>query len=240
MYFVDSDDYIADDAIEYLYKLCKQYNVQFSTCLSQAIDNYKFKVKKSNEKVTIIDSCEMLKRILLAKDSAVTTWNKLIQKDVYNGIKFNNKYINDQEATHRLVIKTEKIAYSNQIKYFYFKNSEGITAYAQKNTQRSKNMYKVVVERYEDIKKYYPKLLENDVCLLRRIIKLYLTNDEELQKYLKEQKADEYIKKLFSYKMLFKRINIKIKILFILYRISPKFCKYINKNYQKIRYTYYK
>ena len=240
MYFVDSDDYIADDAIEYLYKLCKQYNVQFSTCLSQAIDNYKFKVKKSNEKVTIIDSCEMLKRILLAKDSAVTTWNKLIQKDVYNGIKFNNKYINDQEATHRLVIKTEKIAYSNQIKYFYFKNSEGITAYAQKNTQRSKNMYKVVVERYEDIKKYYPKLLENDVCLLRRIIKLYLTNDEELQKYLKEQKADEYIKKLFSYKMLFKRISIKIKILFILYRICPKFCKYINKNYQKIRYTYYK
>jgi len=240
LYFVDCDDFIENDVIEYLYNLCKRYNVKFSTCLSKMIDNYDFKVKKTKEKVDIIDSYEMLKKILLAKDNSITTWNKLIKKEIYDGIRFNNKYINDNDVTHRLVINTDRIAYSNQIKYYYFKNPNGITAYAQKNTLRSINLYKVSVERYEYIKKYYPESIENNICLLRSTIKLYLRDDEELQNYLKDQNADKYIKELFSYKMIFKWINIKIKILFIIFRINPKLCKDIYTKYQRKHYKYYK
>ena len=240
LYFVDSDDFVENDVIEYLYKLCKQYNVKFSTCLSQMIDDYNFKVKKSKEKVAVIDRYEMLKKIMLGKDISVTTWNKLIKKEIYDGIRFNNKYINDNDVTHKLVINTEKIAYSNQVKYFYYKNPNGITAYALKNTPRSINLYNVVVERYEYIKKYYPKSVENDICLLRQIMKLYLRDDDELLKYLEEKNAYMYIKKLFTFKILFKGFNIKRKLLFIMFRISPKFCKYVNNKYQKIRYKYYK
>lgn len=238
LYFVDSDDFIEGDTIEYLYYLCEKYDAEFSTCLSKTIDNCDFKVKRVKEKVCLINSYEMLKKILLGKDNSVTTWNKLIKKEIYDGIKFNNKYVNDNDVTHKLVINAKKIVYSNQIKYYYFKNPNGITAYSLKNTPRSINLYDVVVARYEYIKKYYPDFIENEICLLRQIIKLYLRNDEKLQKYLEEQKADEYIRKLFSYKMLFKRINIKIKILFIMFKITPKFCRYINNKYQVIRYGY--
>lgn len=238
LYFVDSDDFIKNDVIEYLYNLCKQYNVKFSTCLSQPVVDYNFYTKKVKEKVQLIDSYEMLKKILLGKDNSVTTWNKLIKKDIYDGIRFNNKYVNDNDVTHKLVINAEKIAYSNKIKYFYFQNPNGITSNSLKNTERSKNLYKVVVARYKYIKEYYNDFVENDIGLLRHIIKLYLRNDEELQKFLEEQKADKYINELFSYKMIFRRINIKIKILFILFKINPRICKYINTKYQTIRYNY--
>lgn len=239
LYFVDCDDFIANDVIEYLYNLCKKYDVKFSTCLSQMVDNYNLEVKQPEEKVEIISSKEMLTKILLAKDNSITTWNKLIKKEIYDGIRFNNKYINDNDVTHRLVINTDKIAYSNQKKYYYFKNPEGITAHALKNTPRSINLYKVAVERYKYIKKYYPDFIENEICLLRQIIKLYLRDDEELQKFLEEQNAERYIKELFSYKMLLKKMNIKIKLLFLMFRINPRFCRYINKKYQRRKYKYY-
>lgn len=233
LYFIDSDDFMESDTIEYLYNLCKKYNAEFSTCLSQTIDNYDFKPKRVKEKVDLINSYEMLKKILIGKDNSVTTWNKLIKREIYDGIRFNNKFVNDNDVTHKLVLNSKKIVYSNQIKYYYFKNPNGITSNSLKNTQRSINLYKVVVARYEFIKKYYPDFIENEIWLLRNIIKLYLRNDEKLHKFLEEQKADKYIKKLFSYKMLFKRINIKTKILFIFFKINPKLCKYINNKYQE-------
>ena len=91
LYFVDCDDFIENDVIEYLYKLCKQYDVKFSTCLSQMVDDYEFKIKQPKEKIAVIDSREMLKKIMLAKDNSVTTWNKLIKKEIYEDIRFNNK-----------------------------------------------------------------------------------------------------------------------------------------------------
>ena len=236
LYFVDADDFIEKDTIEYLYNLCKKYNVKFSTCLSLTIKDYNYKTKNKTEKVVVIDSKEMLKKIFFGKDMSVTTWNKLIKKDIYDGIKFNNKYINDNDVTHKLVINAQKIAYSNQIKYYYLKNPTGITSNAPKNTERSKNLYKVFIERHAYIKKIYLDLIENDIGLLRHIIKLYLLDDTKVEEFLNEQNAEGKIKELFSYKMLFCNINIRIKLLFVLFRISPKLCKKINRKYQHIRY----
>lgn len=238
LYFVDSDDFIENDVIEYLYKLCKKYNVSFSTCLPLTIFDYNYKTKVVKEKVKVIDSYEMLKKIFLGKETAGTIWNKLIKKELFNNIRFENRIINDTVVTHKVVINAKKIAYSNQVKYYYLKHSDAVTVNGYKNLKRSIDLYNALIERYEYVKKLYPNFLENDIGLLRCICKLYMTKNEEMLKFLDEQNASKYIKQLFSYKILFAKISLKLKILFVLIKINPKLCRNLNKKYQHIRFKY--
>ena len=56
LYYVDSDDFIELDTIEYLYKLIKKYNVDISTCVSKHIHNYN--IKKEDYRMISADGGE--------------------------------------------------------------------------------------------------------------------------------------------------------------------------------------
>ena len=236
LYFVDSDDYIKEDVIEYLYNLCKKYDVDFSTCLPLTIYDYNFKEEEIKEDIRIIDSKEMLKKVFLGENNAVTIWNKLMKKHLFDGVRFEDRIINDMRVTHKVVINAGKIAYSNQKKYYYLKHKNAITVSDSGRVDRSIDLFYAVVDRYNYVKNIYPDFLENDVGLLRYILKLYLVEDEEMTEFLKKNNARKYFDDLFSCKMIFSSISLKLKIFFILFKINPKLCRYIGKKYEMIRY----
>ena len=237
LYFVDSDDFIEKDVIEYLYNLIKKYNLKLSTCTPKTIYNYNFNVKNKKEKIDVIDSYEMLKKVVLAEDTAGTTWNKLYKKELFNNIRFENRIINDIVVTYKLVIEAGKIVYSNQKKYYYLKHKNAMTIKEYKEKNRAIDLYKASFERYEYIKKIYPNFIENDIGMIRNILKVYLTDNKEVEKYLQEERAMELFKKVFSYRILLSKISIKFKITIILFKIFPKIYKKIAKIYIKRHYN---
>lgn len=238
LYFLDSDDFIEEDVIEYLYNLCKKYNLPFSTCRPLTIFDYDFEKEEIKEEVKIIDKIEMLKKVLLAEDVAGATWNKLIRKELYDGIRFQNRIINDIVVTYKLVLKTDKIIYSNLKKYYYLKHINAATVTGDERPDRAKDFYKASIERYEEVKEVYPDLIENDIGMIRNILRLYLVKNKEVENFLKEQEAVKYFRKIFSFKMLKSNINAKEKIKLILFEISPKLYKKIGKSYRKNKYNY--
>ena len=238
LYFIDVDDWIEFDTIEYLYNLLKKYNTLISTCKPIDVYDYNVKIKNEKEKIKVIDSKEMLKKILLSTDRSVALWNKLYKKELFDNIRFDNKIINDLTVTHKLAITAKKITYSNQKKYYYLRHKDAITANENKNTIRSIECYKVSINRFNYIKKLYPNLKENDISILRTITMLYLRENDKLDKFLYEQKALNLFKKLFSPKVLFYNIYVNEKIKIILLRINPKLCIFINRKYQLINNKY--
>ena len=238
LYFVDSDDYVENHVIEYLYNLCKKYNTPFSTCNPLTIFDYDFSIEEIEEHIDIINSTEMLKKVLLAEDVAGAIWNKLLKKELFEGVRFQNRIINDIVVTYKIVMKVDKIAYSNQKKYFYLKHKNAATVSGDERPDRAADFYKASMERYEDVKKIYPNLIENDIGILRNILRLYLVKNEKVQKFLKEQKAVKYFRKIFSLKMLTSHINFKEKIKLILFEISPKLYKKLGKSYRRSKYEY--
>ena len=237
LYFVDSDDFVELDVIEYLYGLCKKHNTKLSTCLPMQIYDYNYIARQKHEKIEIITPEEMLKKILLGKENACAIWNKLIHKNLFQKLRFENRIINDIATTYKLMLETDKIAYSNQIKYYYLRNRGSITA--KSNTDRFIDLYKVAIERYENIKKIYSEFPENEMYLLRTIIRLYCITDKELETFLGKQNAIEVFKTLFSFKLLIKcKIKNKTKIKIALFWTSPKLCKTIVNKYKFIRYRY--
>ena len=234
LYFIDADDFIEVDTIEYLYKLIKKYNVDIATCKSMDIYNYDYEVKNKKEKVVFLSNKEMLIKILLFQDRAVAFWNKLIKKELFNDLRFEDRIINDLSYTYKLVLKSETIIFSNQIKHYYLRHSESITG-KKESMDRIKDQYDVLYQRYNYIKKIYPKLIENNICILQNIIKLYIRENNQIESFLVEQNSFSLYKQVFSFKIIKSRINIREKIKIILFRVSPDLCKETIKLYLKIK-----
>lgn len=235
LYFVDSDDFIENDTIEYLYGLCKKYNTKMSTCIPIDIHNYELKVKNKKEKVQVISNNEMLKKVLLSVDRAVCVWNKLIKKELIKNLRFEERIINDVAFTYKLVLTTEKIAYSNQIKYYYLRHKESTTIAKKTNTKRSIDKYNVCVERYNYLKNLYGDFVENDIGLLRVIPMLYVDGNQDLCDYLDKQGTKELFKKLFSLKVLTSKLKYGEKVKITLFRITPKFDGFVYKKYRSFK-----
>lgn len=233
LYFVDADDFIEKDTIEYLYNLCKTYNVDFATTNALVIFDYDYKKKNIKEKIEILNSNTMLKKVLLAEQYTGTSWNKLIKKELYNDIRFENRIINDIVVTYKLVLKTDKIIFSNQKKYYYLKHDSSISTHGYENIERSIDYYNAVKERHSYIKKLYPNMIENDLSLIRGILKLYLIENKEVEEFLKNQQAIKLFKKLYSFKMFFADALFKEKVKMFLFRLSPKLYKKIGTFYRK-------
>ena len=232
LYFVDADDFIEIDTIEYLYNLIKKYNVDISTCKCLDIYDYDYKLNQTEEKIQLLAASDYLKKVLISQNREVSIWNKLIKKELFNNIKFENRIINDIAFTHKIILKSKNIIYSNQIKYFYFNNSEGISHMKENDLDRAIDRYNSCIERYEYIKNIYPDLIENDISLIQNIARLYRNNNVNVKKYLDDKSAVKLYKKLFSFKKLFKcDMNIKSKIKLCIFRFSPKLHNIIVKKY---------
>jgi len=233
LYFVDVDDYLEKDAIEYLYNLSIKYNADISTC--RCFDRYDYKTKFVNKKEVIeeLTPYDMLKRVILIKYREGTTWNKLFKKELFEDIRFENRIVNDVVTTHKLVMKSNKVIYSNQIKYNYYRHDESIIS--KKRTKYMIDMYNAYKERYSYIDKKYPNMLENKASLALFIASTYYTNDKELLNYLKEDNYYDLYKKVYSNKLLKcdMRLNDKLKI--FLFRINPNLLNNITTIYLKLR-----
>ena len=222
-YFVDADDYIDKDTIEYLYNLLKKYNAPMSSCEVIEVINDKYKLKNKNEVVKLYDDIHLLKRILLYNGKDGNIWNKLIKREVFNDLRFENRIINDVVVVYKLAIDLKRYVYSNIPKYYYYRHSDSILG--RHKIDHSIDYYKAALERYDYIKKIYPNLKENDYSLLWSIITLYGHNNKDLDEYLDNKNAKELFKKLFSLKVLFVGFRFKDKIKILLFRISPKIYK---------------
>ena len=234
LYFIDSDDFVDSDVIEYLYNLSKKHNVKMSTCRPMYIYNYDFKIKSIKEKEDIISSKDMIKKIILSERGAGMLWNKLIQKDVFEEIRFEDRIINDAAIMYKICIKCGKIVYSNQYKYYYFRHSDSITG--KNSDDRSVDLCKAVIERYYYLKDVFPDFIENDIGLILIIIHIYCSSGEKTLSYLKDNNVIKQIKGLVCFKIFLGKVRIKEKIKIILFFINPKLCRKIRVKYQKIRY----
>ena len=234
LFFVDSDDYIEKDTIKYLYDNIKKYNVDMATCKSVDVYDYnKVNVLKKDDCVDIISGKEYLKKILLSIERNGNIWGKLMKREFAQSFRFEDRKISDVAVIYKMALKLDKIAYSNQIKYYYLRHCDSIIG--KDNVNRSIDYYDASIERYNYIKNIYPDLVENDICVLSVIVTLYLHNKEKVINYLKDKNAFSLYKDLFSLKKIkyVYRFNDRVKL--ILFRINPKLLRFITNFYLKLK-----
>jgi glycosyltransferase involved in cell wall biosynthesis len=233
-YFVDADDFIASDTIEYLYSLIKKYDIKIATCRPLEIHDYNFTVAQEIEKIEVISAEDMIKKILLWKEYSVSTWNKLVKRDLYANLRFKNRIINDMDFSHKLITKTDRIVYSNQIKYYYLLRNDSL-CHKENSVERLIDMYNVFVDRYNYINELYPNMAENAASFLQSTINLYYSKTTKVREYMHKKSALKLYKKAFTLKILKTDIGLREKIKIILFRLPFPLYKFIIDTYLKLK-----
>ena len=231
VFFVDSDDYIEKDTIEYLYNLCIKNNVPIAICQSIEIYNYDFKYNQPKEKVDIIHGIEVTKKILLNIERNGSVWGKLMKREIATKYRFQDRRISDVVVIYKMLMDVDLLAYSNQIKYYYLKHKDSIVG--SHTTKWSMDYYKGIFERYDYIKERYPDMIENDLSILWSIMSLYSHNDDELDAFLEKENARKVFKEKYTLKLITSKLKRKDKLKIILYRISPRLYRYLLKTHLK-------
>ena len=229
-YFIDADDYIENDTIEYLYNLLKKYDCDISFSSHLNIYNYKVKKRNKKEKINVLFKEDMLKMVII---DSVTIWNKLMKKEMFNNIKFPNEIIEDVRTTYKLILNSKKGVYSNQIKYMRLIHKDSIIG--KKDRDILIDIYNARLERYRYIKKIYPNLIENDISILLLIINTYVSDNEDTIRYIGIGNLKKLYKSLFKIKILNSDISFKNKFKLILFRISPFIYKSVFRIYIEIK-----
>lgn len=235
LYFVDVDDVIEPDTIEYLYGLCKKHKAKMATCgVSEKMNHNSLKNKKDDVKVFTAE--EYLKKNVMSVDYAINLWNKLMKKDIFENVVFLKEVISDDLATtYKLTIAAGRIVMGKSVKYYYIRNDDSMTVKWKNDFKRSVDIYNISITRYNDIKKVYPNMVENDAGMLRNIVLLYTRRNKELHKYLDEHGAKESFKKIYNRKVFWCDCRMMDKIIILIFRMSPGLYEFLLKIYLKVK-----
>lgn len=128
--FVDSDDFIAEDFIETLLQACKETGSEIAQCRYEYVSgDVVTKEKEEVEPRETFSGKEMIKGMSW-KDGAynVVAWNKLYKKTVFEGVRYPEGRIHEDEATtHKLFYNAKQVAFVYRFLYGYYTGGESIT-----------------------------------------------------------------------------------------------------------------
>lgn len=150
--FVDGDDYLADDFVEYMLGLAKQTGADF--CLSKKCFIKKDEPQTLKESVEILSSTRAVAR-LLSPEIIVGCWNKIYKKSFLekNGIKFSQDlfYGEGLEFITKSAQASKTVAFGDRKVYYYRRNNQ-FSATAKFDIEKIYNGEKALFKIRKNIK----------------------------------------------------------------------------------------
>lgn len=221
--FIDSDDDIEKDYVEYLYNLIKKYNTEMSICTYsiKINNNIKDNIGKNYEEC-LLDTKECLKRLLCEEGYTVSACAKMYNRILFSNIRFPLGKLNeDNGTTYKLIMNCKKIAYGNLSKYNYYIHENSITT--SKWNKRKYDLIELTNQMCDDINSVYPeleksiekRLVHSQFSILRQMLNSSNLDNEDIKnkrKIIKNLKSKA--KEILTEKQYNKREKIAIIALF--------------------------
>ena len=232
--FIDSDDFIEENYIEFLYNLIQKYNADISIGSHKVIYNNRI-IDKSTYKEFSENSEKILEKILYDDGVDLSAWGKLYKIKLFDEIRFpKGRLYEDSATTYKLIHLANVIAVSSRPIYNYVMRNNSIS-------QGDFNLKKMELitstnEMTDFIKKEYPDL---EMACNRRMMWAYLSTLSQLAKSKKRNKEVEkqllyYIKKNRNKVLKDKKISNRDKFGIYVSMFGFKFYRFIWNNYLKI------
>lgn len=230
--FVDGDDYLSEDFIEYMHYLISKNNSEFAFSSKCYVSN-NLNQDKPIEK--IINSSEAA-CLLLSQEIIVGSWNKIYSLDF---LKKNKLYFNEQqfygeglEFILRVALKATNIAMGNRKVYFYRRNNpiSATTKFKIKNYINGEESLLLIKKHIPNTNKDIINAWNYHYCLYcLNATSAILLDKKSLYKKWYNKWRKQMIKYYFKI-ILIKEVNPKTKAkIFIAYFLP----KYIAKRQRK-------
>lgn len=165
--FVDSDDYVASDYVEYLFRLVSSHNADFA--YTSSIFRSKKEEQVREDKIKIINSNESV-ALLLSPDVVVGSWNKIYRRKTIesNGLRFRRNLYYGEGLNYiiRMSMASNRVAVGKRKIYYYRKNND-----SSATTKFDSNKYNNGYDSLEDIK----GIIDMGSSCVREMYKLHVS-----------------------------------------------------------------
>ena len=194
--FVDSDDYIDPDYMEYLFDLLSANRAEMSICQHYIqYPSKEFWKVLSGEDVLSPKTC--IERMLYHDVIDTSAWAKLYRRDLFDGILYpKGKLFEDIATTYALMMKCEKIAVGYEAKYHYVINADSIVN--RPFHEGKLELLEMTDKMAADVLKVYPDL--EKAALRRRVYARFSTLNQMLRSEAYPEKRREIIRFILQYR----------------------------------------
>lgn len=121
--FVDSDDWVHPQYLEYLERAVREQHTKVSACRFEKVEKY----DPAKDELFASESLAWDEYYLEDTVSGAVAWNKLYAKELFRGQRYPvGKCHEDEFLTYKLLYKAGNVAYVPLTLYMYYQNPEGI------------------------------------------------------------------------------------------------------------------
>lgn len=215
--FVDSDDYVTNDYISYLYNIMKGSDSDIGICKvkvvndgnEKSVNNKKSDIKKYTVK-------EAFENLLYDEGIEVAAYGKIYPRNYFSDIEFpvGQKY-EDVAIIYKLFEKANLIAYGDKECYYYFRrlgsiSQSGFNSGEIDYIQNTEKMLNHVEKKYTDLEMAVKRFRLYSKFRILRILLFSKRKDEKLQ-----QETVRYIRNNYKEVLRNRRSPIRDKFAII-------------------------
>lgn len=236
--FIDSDDFISHDTIEYLYILIQKYKAGIATCGVVYCDENGVEVSRSKgKKEELFQGNEQMRQFFINEGVTTTAWGKLYALNLFSNLRYPvGKYHEDIFTTYLLIDLADGMAVGTETKYWYRQVSGSIM-----NSNFSIRHLDAIIaskKRAEFISKKYPSLKKNALrdlvyCCIKCIERISISDYHNLSV---ENKIQQVLRKYELY-YLFSKSSLSGKVFSLICTFNlntgRKIYKYTKRNILK-------
>jgi glycosyltransferase involved in cell wall biosynthesis len=128
--FIDSDDYVTNDYVEYLFNQIEKTGADLSIAahlINCSSGNTEYKGIGEDYEF-LLNSKQVLEYILLDQKIDISVWGKIYRKKLFDGLQFpNGEKFEEPAIMYKVIENADKIVCGGQAKYIYNIRPQSIT-----------------------------------------------------------------------------------------------------------------
>lgn len=225
--FIDSDDVVSLDMIEYLYDLLSDNNAEISVCLHEIVrDNHRWISFKNVNNQTVTPK-ECIKKLLYNDGVDTSAWAKLYKASLFNNVRYpQGKLFEDIATTYKLFFNANRIALGNEAKYSYILRNSSIVG--SSFNEKKLDLLEMTDEMGRNVLNVYPDLSK---AVLRRRVYARFSTLNQLARCVDRKKEKNCIIKFIKDNtreiLLNNEVCLKDKVASILLNVNYNLYKFI-------------
>lgn len=221
--FVDSDDWLDLDTIQYLYQIIKEHRADVSAVgLLSVFDGTEPEKNIYSNKVKIYDKKQALETFLFNGQLSPCACGKLWKSNLWLKVRFpEGKLFEDQFTIYKILDEIERSVLSENKMYFYFKR-EGSIGHSE-FSKRTYDLHDAIGDEYNYIINKYPETESNlivayitwEIVFINMMIRSEYKDDQIVNKVRKI--ARKNIRKCMSCEYINRTRKIQIALFAYIY-----------------------
>lgn len=179
--FVDSDDWLENNAIEIMMKHMISNNCDMVLC--QYYDEFIGAAEKHTflESDFVCSDCDFV-RDMIKKWEYIINWNKIYKASAIGKIRFvEGRCIDDEFFTYKAVLNMNKIFICTDYLYHYRMRKSSAMGSTKNKNQRHIDQVDFITQRYEPLKKAYPQLKPMLLTHMAEVLMSVIRNSKDVK-----------------------------------------------------------